>query len=130
MKIGPCVKENLGFLGCNRDVTSLMASKCSGRQSCEVSVQDQALHDSNPCSRDATYSLEVTYKCMSGRLQVHDKHSLYFLDNQDICSTLSVEAGTGFVFTGYSQNTSSCRKAKGNDIIALFEQYNCNTSRK
>ena len=75
MKIGPCVKENLGFLGCNRDVTSLMASKCSGRQSCEVSVQDQALHDSNPCSRDATYSLEVTYKCMSGRLQVHDKHS-------------------------------------------------------
>ena len=74
MKIGPCVKENLGFLGCNRDVTSLMASKCSGRQSCEVSVQDQALHDSNPCSRDATYSLEVTYKCMSGRQkQVPDK---------------------------------------------------------
>ena len=82
MKIGPCVKENLGFLGCNRDVTSLMASKCSGRQRCEVSVQDQALHDSNPCSRDATYSLEVTYKCMSGRLQVHDGQTLPLFPEQ------------------------------------------------
>jgi len=54
------------FLGCFKDVLSIMDRKCSGRSSCDVRVIDE-LNDVKPCYPDLTRYLEYRYKCVKGR---------------------------------------------------------------
>lgn len=67
MKIGRCVKKNLGYLGCAVDVLGLVDSRCSGRQSCSVRTQDDTLYRTHPCPDDTTSYLETKYSCLPGR---------------------------------------------------------------
>ena len=67
MRLNRCVTADLGgVLGCNRDVTEVLAGRCSGRRQCAVEVLDDAISGMNPCHIDVTLYLEVTYKCLAG----------------------------------------------------------------
>ena len=67
MRIGQCVSENLGFLGCNADVLNMADRKCSGRRSCEIVIPDADFEATKPCSERQNY-LEAQYKCVKGEM--------------------------------------------------------------
>ena len=68
MKIGKCVKRNLGYVGCAGDVLMYLDSKCSGR-TCDVNVMDPQLRNLQPCPLDVTWHLEtVSARCLQGKL--------------------------------------------------------------
>ena len=52
--------------GCSADVTTHLDGMCSGRQTCENDVR-WLMDFANPCSRDLTSYLKVTYKCVRGK---------------------------------------------------------------
>ena len=52
-------------LGCTADVTKHLDGMCSGRQTCENDVR-WLMDFTNPCSRDLTSYLRVSYKCVTG----------------------------------------------------------------
>ncbi|KAK2165658.1 hypothetical protein LSH36_47g07029 [Paralvinella palmiformis] len=62
MRLGRCVKENLGYLGCQSDVKTIVDMKCSGRRRCEITIPDVDLDKTKPCSELTNY-LEVRYEC-------------------------------------------------------------------
>ena len=66
MKLGRCVKQDLGELGCHADVTELMDDVCSGRQSCSVVVPNPDLDRHKTCSSELTSYLEASYTCKRG----------------------------------------------------------------
>ena len=66
MKVGGCVKKNLGYLGCTSDVLTLMDQRCSGRTSCQIRIPDTALDDSKPCLEELKTYLEAQYMCVRG----------------------------------------------------------------
>ena len=68
MKVGNCVKRNLGYVGCAVDVMRYMDAHCSGRSSCRVSIVDLAKTDMKPCPEDVTSYLEASYQCLPGTL--------------------------------------------------------------
>lgn len=79
MKVGACVKENYGHLGCTNDVLHLADRWCSGRQSCQITVPNQALNSANrECARELALYMEVEYNCVP--VQTPDR---------DICTSVS-----------------------------------------
>ena len=66
MKVGNCVKRNLGYVGCAVDVIRYMDAHCSGRSSCRVSIVDLAKTEMKPCPEDVTSYLEASYQCLPG----------------------------------------------------------------
>jgi hypothetical protein len=66
MKIGRCVEAGLGFLGCSADVLRLADAKCSGRQSCDISIPDKDFDSTRPCYKELKVYLEASYSCMRG----------------------------------------------------------------
>ena len=68
--IHPNVLAALGhdplFLGCSRDVLSLMDSKCSGRSECEIDIPDPDLDQVKPCYQDLKSYLTASYSCVKG----------------------------------------------------------------
>jgi len=73
MKFGRCMREDHGSVGCAADVTSYVASQCSGRSQCRLGIPDAALHSVYPCPRELMPYLEASYSCVTGYDQ-----SLYF----------------------------------------------------
>lgn len=67
MRIGRCVQDGLGFLGCSSNVLSLADRKCSGRQSCRISIPDKDFDSTRPCNKEVKVYLEASYVCKSGR---------------------------------------------------------------
>lgn len=67
MRLGRCASKDLGWMGCAVDVLRLTDSRCSGQQSCEISVMDPALRELDPCPHDVTWYLEAAYRCVKGR---------------------------------------------------------------
>ena len=67
MRLGRCVKENLGYLGCQADVKTIVDMKCSGRRHCDVTIPDVDLDNTKPCSELKNY-LEVRYECRKGEI--------------------------------------------------------------
>ena len=71
MHLGVCVKDNLGgYIGCAKDVRSILDEKCSGRRHCVVSVGAKELRDTSPCPTDVTWHLEAAYTCVKGKFRV------------------------------------------------------------
>jgi len=73
MRIGRCVQDGLGFLGCSSNVLSLADRKCSGRRSCRISIPDKDFDATRPCNKEVKVYLEASYVCKSGtcrRLEV------------------------------------------------------------
>ena len=66
MRIGRCVEDGLGFLGCSSNVLSLADRKCSGRQSCRISIPDKDFDSTRPCNKELKVYLEASYICRRG----------------------------------------------------------------
>ena len=66
MRIGRCVKRNLGYIGCAVDVLTTLDARCSGRRRCEFGIPDPTLYETQPCPSDTTPYLEVAYECLPG----------------------------------------------------------------
>ncbi len=66
MEVGRCVKRNLGYVGCAVNVERYMDSRCSGRQSCRLSIVELAKTDFKPCPDDVTSYLLASYRCQKG----------------------------------------------------------------
>ena len=67
MRVGRCVKVDLGYLGCSADVRHVIEFRCSGRPRCSVAVVDEELRTRSPCPSDVTWYLQVSYACVSGQ---------------------------------------------------------------
>ena len=68
MQLGRCVKVDLGYLGCQTDVLSIMDRLCSGRTSCQIDTVNRGIFNVNvPCSELQVY-LHVEYACVPGIL--------------------------------------------------------------
>ena len=63
MQIGRCVSGDYGYLGCQADVTDILNSRCSGQQSCEISIPDNELEATIVCSSDLFQYLAANYTC-------------------------------------------------------------------
>ena len=80
MRIGKCVKNDLGYLGCQNEVLNLVDRWCSGLQQCEIVVPNLELGNANTaCLADLNSYLEVDYTCVPGRLKAPLYSSLYTL---------------------------------------------------
>jgi len=66
MRFGRCMREDHGSVGCAADVTSYVASRCSGRRHCRLDIPDAALHSVHPCPRELLPYLEASYSCVTG----------------------------------------------------------------
>lgn len=67
MRVGRCVKVDLGYLGCAADVRHVIEARCSGRLRCSVAVGDVELRTRSPCPTDVTWYLQVSYACVTGQ---------------------------------------------------------------
>ena len=78
MRVGRCIVADAylaamqqvdpSIIGCSADVLSYMDRMCSGKQTCDVSVPNPALHQFKPCSsQQLTLHLEASYTCVSGQ---------------------------------------------------------------
>ena len=63
MNLGRCVQVDLGYLGCQVDVTEILNSRCSGEQSCAIRIPDEELDATNPCYSELAIYLAVSYTC-------------------------------------------------------------------
>ena len=70
MRIGKCVKDNYGHLGCSSDVTPVMNALCSGRQKCRFQVFDYDNRlSSSQCPDDIESYLQASHTCQEGKKQ-------------------------------------------------------------
>jgi len=68
LRIGRCVRRNLGYLGCMVDALRLLDSRCSGQpHGCRVSIMDPQLRQLRPCPLDVTWHLDARYRCVTGQ---------------------------------------------------------------
>lgn len=68
MKVGRCLTVDY-HVGCHGDVTETVASRCSGRQTCSVTVPDPELFRLQPCRKDLVAYFEATYRCIHSRVK-------------------------------------------------------------
>ncbi len=66
MKLGRCVTKNYGYIGCKTDVTSALASRCSGRRQCSVENAETVFSHLNNCPADLKSYLEAESSCVRG----------------------------------------------------------------
>ena len=67
MRVGRCVTQNYGNIGCAVDVLSFADSRCSGRRHCTIELPDDDLYEMHACPKDVTSHLEAAYACMPGK---------------------------------------------------------------
>lgn len=67
MKVGKCVERDIGVSGCKADVSNILGRRCEGKQNCEVSVLDDELKNTKPCSRGIYVYLEASHACLKGK---------------------------------------------------------------
>jgi len=68
LRLGRCVRRNLGYLGCMVDALRLLDSRCSGQpHGCSVSIMDPQLRQLRPCPLDVTWHLDARYRCVQGQ---------------------------------------------------------------
>ncbi|ESO12751.1 hypothetical protein HELRODRAFT_159334 [Helobdella robusta] len=64
MKIGKCVKFQIGSGSCGRDVLLLVDRRCSGKRMCDIRIPDAELESSKPCGKELKNYLEASYVCL------------------------------------------------------------------
>jgi len=76
MRLGTCVVADLGFVGCSRDVLSVLDARCSGRRRCTVRVPDQDLAAirPQPCLTELKSYLQTSYRCQKGQSSTCGAH--------------------------------------------------------
>ncbi len=73
VKVGRCIAADLGYIGCGKDVLAEMDRWCSGKQECEVEIENNNpdLNEGNTCIRDIVSHLELQYGCVQGILMFY-----------------------------------------------------------
>ena len=67
MRIGRCVKSDLGSLHCHSDVLSTMDELCSGKTSCDIqSIGQVHFPPVTQCNSELKLYLEVQFTCQKG----------------------------------------------------------------
>jgi len=64
MRVGRCVGQSYGHVGCGSDVTDTLHRSCSGRRHCLVPVI--SLYSHRSCPKDFTSYLYAAYRCRPG----------------------------------------------------------------
>ena len=70
MRVGRCIEEDLGYIGCSGDVIDLLDAQCSGRESCSVPVSNSAMIAKSSCRKSLLQYLEADYECRPGESRV------------------------------------------------------------
>ena len=68
MKIGRCVEEDIGFLGCQNDALDTMDEACSGKKSCKIFVTKQEFRKdvAGACHRSLSGYAQISHHCLRG----------------------------------------------------------------
>ena len=68
MALGKCITQNYGKLGCKTDVLNILDGFCSGRNTCSVKGNNDALVTAKTagCPKDMNAYLSAKYKCIKG----------------------------------------------------------------
>ena len=69
MKIGRCLDEDYGHLGCAADVIGSADMICSGRRECLIEIPNKEMDGQRKCAKDPWRYLEVSYQCKKGMWQ-------------------------------------------------------------
>ena len=74
MKIGRCIREDAGFLGCQNDALPAVDSECSGRKHCEVFVSNKVFRRDVPgaCMSALSGYARIAYTCADGKDILHE----------------------------------------------------------
>lgn len=64
MRPGRCVQQNYGYIGCQTDVTRVIATRCSGRRRCEITNLEAELTTYQACPADLKAYLDANYTCI------------------------------------------------------------------
>ncbi|ELU05609.1 hypothetical protein CAPTEDRAFT_217453 [Capitella teleta] len=64
MEIGKCIVADIGFLGCQSDVTGVLKHECNGKQACTIRADDQKFRDTAPCRPGIDVYLRASYACL------------------------------------------------------------------
>ena len=82
IRIGECIGEHLSsFTGCVTDALDYFDRKCSGLQSCTVSIPQPELNKELDCLMGISPYVEASYKCVAGNYKFCN--ILYFIYNHD-----------------------------------------------
>lgn len=73
MKVGKCIKRDLGFLGCKKNVIRKMDSLCTGTSQCQmVRMFSQDFSDvgqeEGQCEDDMSQYLKTEHICVKGKM--------------------------------------------------------------
>ena len=75
MRLGKCITQDVGYLGCQTDVLGVMDDVCSSRDRCRVQpLLDLNFHShiQNPCMGELMRYLEADFSCRRGtRIDTH-----------------------------------------------------------
>ncbi|KAK2149263.1 hypothetical protein LSH36_458g02027 [Paralvinella palmiformis] len=104
MEIGECVKADLGYMGCQKDVLQLTDRWCSGQRSCDVIVPTKDLDELNPCLGELRTYLRASYRCVKvafGSKDYCSAHKKVTLHNNRgfLASQVAAQTGCGSVRT-------------------------------
>jgi len=67
MRLGSCVREDLGHVGCKSDVLPHVDWRCSAKPSCKIRIPDGELDQTRPCPGELKTYLEASYICVQGQ---------------------------------------------------------------
>ena len=65
MRLGRCIEIDLGYIGCQRDVTDIVDRRCSGLPVCEMRIPDAELESTRACLKELKTYLHVSYRCIT-----------------------------------------------------------------
>lgn len=81
MRPGRCVQQNYGYIGCQIDVTRVIATRCSGRSRCEITNLEAELATYQACPADLKAYLDANYTCIKGKHVIHQFTRLSFANS-------------------------------------------------
>ena len=67
MKIGRCLDDDYGDLGCAADVIRTTDKLCSGKRECQIIVPNKDMDLQRKCPKDPWRYLEASYQCRKGK---------------------------------------------------------------
>ena len=68
MRLGKCVLNDFGYIGCKNDVLRLADKWCSGLSRCNFLISNEELKEANKaCAADLNLYLEIVYSCVPGK---------------------------------------------------------------
>ena len=93
MRIGRCIRADLGYLGCATDVLYLADNRCSGKRQCDIRVPDGEFDDTSPCFKELKIYMEASYTCLRGEMVSFVQYQRKYCFGNISCSTIWVIMG-------------------------------------